>query len=52
MADFNERLEYQVGGSCRVSAIRAQISETLKQFPTIKDVIILINGRKEDVLQP
>jgi hypothetical protein len=52
MADFNERLEYQVGGSCRVSAIRAQISETLKQFPTIKDVIISINGRKEDILQP
>ena len=50
--DFNEQLEFQVGGSCRVSAIRAQITQTLKQFSTIKDVIISINGRKEDILQP
>lgn len=50
--DFNERLEFQVGGSCRVSAIRAQITETLKQFSTIKNVVISINGRTEDILQP
>ena len=50
--DFNEQLEYQVGGSCRVSAIRAQITQTLEQFPTIKNVIISINGRTEDILQP
>lgn len=50
--DFDETLEKAVGGSCRVSAIRAQITETLKQFPTIKSVIISINGRTEDVLQP
>ena len=52
MVEFNEQLEFQVGGSCRVAAIRAQISETLKQFPTVDDVIISINGRTEDVLQP
>ncbi len=51
-ADFNEQLEYQVGGSCKVSAIRAQITETLKQFSTIKSVEISINGRTEDILQP
>lgn len=50
--DFNDALEFQVGGSCRVSAIRAQITETLKQFPTVKSVIISINGRTEDILQP
>jgi len=50
--DFDEQLEFQVGGSCRVSAIRAQITETLKQFPTVKEVIISINGRIEDILQP
>ncbi|MCX8016115.1 MAG: GerMN domain-containing protein [Patescibacteria group bacterium] len=50
--DFNEQLEFQVGGSCRVAAIRAQISETLKQFESIKNVIISINGRTEDILQP
>ncbi|MFH1456602.1 MAG: GerMN domain-containing protein [Patescibacteria group bacterium] len=51
-ADFDNQLEYQVGGSCRVIAIRSQITETLKQFETIKDVVISINGRTEDILQP
>jgi len=50
--EFDEQLEFQVGGSCRVAAIRAQISETLKQFPTVEEVIISINGRTEDILQP
>ena len=50
--DFDEQLEFQVGGSCRVSAIKAEITQTLKQFPTIKDVLISINGRTEDILQP
>lgn len=51
-ADFDEQLEFQVGGSCRVSAIRAQIEQTLKQFSTVKNVVISINGRTEDILQP
>jgi len=51
-ADFDEQLEYRVGGSCRVSAIRAQITETLKQFSTVNEVIVSINGRTEDILQP
>lgn len=50
--DFDEQLEFQVGGSCRVAAIRAQITETLKQFPTVNEVIISISGRTEDILQP
>jgi hypothetical protein len=50
--DFDEQLEFQVGGSCRVAAIRAEITETLKQFPTIESVIISINNRTEDILQP
>lgn len=50
--NFDEQLEFQVGGSCRVATIRAEITQTLKQFPTIKDVIISINGRTEDILQP
>jgi len=50
--DFDEQLEFQVGGSCRVAAIRAQITETLKQLPTVDSVIISINGRTEDILQP
>lgn len=50
--DFDEQLEFQLGGSCRVAAIRAQITDTLKQFPTVSSVIISINGRTEDILQP
>ncbi len=50
--DFSSELEDQVGGSCRVTAIRAQITETLKQFPTVNRVTISINGRSEDILQP
>jgi spore germination protein GerM len=52
MIDFDERLEFQVGGSCRVAAISAQIRETLKQFSQVKEVIISINDRTEDILQP
>lgn len=51
-ADFNEGLDANVAGSCRVGSIRAQIEDTLKQFPTVKTVVISIHGRTEDVLQP
>jgi len=50
--DFDEQMEFQTGGSCRVAAIWAQITETLKQFPTIDSVEVSINGRTEDILQP
>lgn len=50
--DFDEQLEFQVGGSCRVTAIRAQITQTLKQFSTVQNVIISLDGRTEDILQP
>lgn len=51
-ADFNEALQQGVAGSCRVMAIRSQIENTLKQFDSVKEVIISINGRSEDILQP
>jgi spore germination protein GerM len=51
-ADFSPELDRQVGGSCRVQAIRAQIENTLLEFPTVNDVVISINGRTEDILQP
>lgn len=50
--DFNEALQEGVAGSCRVSAIRAQITETLKQFSSVKNVVISIEGRIDDILQP
>ena len=50
--DFDITLEKNVGGSCRVTAIRNQITQTLLQFNTVKSVVISINGRTEDILQP
>jgi len=50
--DFNNALQESVGGSCRVSAIRSQIENTLRQFPTVKNVVISINGKTADILQP
>ncbi|MGI6423013.1 MAG: GerMN domain-containing protein [Candidatus Dojkabacteria bacterium] len=50
--DFSKELEEGVGGSCRVSSIRSQIKATLLQFDSSKEVIISIEGRTEDILQP
>lgn len=50
--DFSAALEREVGGSCRTRAIGAQIVETLKQFPDIREVVLSIDGRTEDILQP
>jgi spore germination protein GerM len=50
--DFNNKLQEQVGGSCRVNGIRSQIEETLKQFPTVDSVIISIEGETDLILQP
>lgn len=50
--DFNEQLDKDVAGSCKVTAIRSQITNTLLQFEEIKGVIISVNGRTEDILQP
>ena len=50
--DFDGQIESQLGGSARVGAILAQITETLKQFPTANEVIISVNSRIDDVLQP
>lgn len=51
-ADFSTELDRNVGGACRVTAIRRQITDTLTQFPTVKSVVISINGETETILQP
>ena len=50
--DFTAELNKDVAGSCRVLAIRSQIEKTILQFSTIESVIISIEGRTEDILQP
>lgn len=51
-ADFDDRLERGVAGSCRVESIRAQIGATLRQFPEVRDIVISVEGRIDDALQP
>jgi len=51
-ADFDSKLGEGVGGACRTAAIRAQITQTLKQFPAVKSVVISIDGKTEGILQP
>lgn len=48
--DFNLALEG--GGSCRVAAIRSQIANTLRQFPSVSEVVISVNGNSAEALQP
>lgn len=50
-ADFSQELN-RIAGSCAVTAVRAQIENTLTQFDEIDSVVILVEGREEDVLQP
>lgn len=52
LIDFSEELGRNAAGSCRATAIRTQITETLKQFTTVNEVVISINGRTKDILQP
>ncbi|MFW0862586.1 MAG: GerMN domain-containing protein [Candidatus Komeilibacteria bacterium] len=49
--DFNSVLN-EGGGSCMMAARRAQIVETLMQFPDIEQVIISVDGNVEEALQP
>ncbi len=50
--DFDEQLQKEVGGSCQTEAIRAQITNTVKEFDFVDDVVISVNGQTEGILQP
>lgn len=50
-ADFDATLD-RAAGSCRVTAIRAQIEETLVQLPEVGEVVISVEGDVETALQP
>ncbi len=50
--DFSSELDAGVAGSCRVTAIRSEIESTLKQFSTVQSVVISIDGKTDDILQP
>ncbi|MFH1444150.1 MAG: GerMN domain-containing protein [Candidatus Peregrinibacteria bacterium] len=53
MVTFTQALLKGTAGSCRVQAIRSQIERTLKQFSSVNDVTITVEGiPDEEVLQP
>jgi len=50
---FNESFQNGLAGACKVTAVRAQIEATLKQFASVKEVVIKVEGvADEEVLQP
>ena len=50
-ANFSQELRAYGGGSARVQMIRQQVERTLKQFPTVRSVVIQIEG-DSNALQP
>ncbi len=52
IADFSKNLDEVVAGSAWVTTIRTQIEQTLLQFDTVEEVVIMIEGESEDILQP
>lgn len=48
-ADFSKELYSYGGGSCRVEAIGSAIENTLKQFPQVEKVVILVEGREAEI---
>jgi hypothetical protein len=51
-ANFSKEMRAYGGGSARVQSIREQITRTLLQFSTIREVRIAIEGQTQSVLQP
>jgi hypothetical protein len=51
-ANFSQELKAYGGGSTRVLLIREQITRTLKEFPTVQEVVIAVEGQTEGVLEP
>lgn len=47
--DLSRELTKDVEGTCRAAAIRAEISTTLRQFPAVKDVVITVEGKTNEV---
>jgi hypothetical protein len=48
-ADFSKELYSYGGGSCFTQAIETSIVNTLKQFPEVEKVVILVEGKKAQI---
>lgn len=42
----------EISGSCAVGSLRAQLTETFKQFQGVSKVAITVLGQSEEILQP
>jgi hypothetical protein len=51
-ANFSQEMQAYGGGSARVDMIRQQITQTLRQFPSVQEVRIAVEGEIETALQP
>jgi hypothetical protein len=49
--DFNSKFS-EVGGSCKVIAIRSQIEKTIDDLPGLNGAVISVNGKTEGILEP
>jgi len=52
LIDFDRKFTEDVAGSCQVEAIRAQITQTLIQFPSVNSVVITVAGEVSEAFQP
>ncbi|MFA6270078.1 MAG: GerMN domain-containing protein [Candidatus Paceibacterota bacterium] len=50
--DFSSRLNEGVAGSCKVTAIKSQIENTLNNLPDIDSIVISVNGETQGILEP
>jgi len=50
--DLDRTVEADLAGSCQVEAVRAQVERTLRQFSTVRQVRITVEGREWTALQP
>ncbi len=48
--DFSKAVES--GGSCRMESIRVQLEKTLRQFETVREIVITTEGEENAALQP
>ena len=51
-ANFSKELAAYGGGSLRVRLIREHIARTPRQFSTVREVRIAVEGQTESVLEP
>ena len=52
LANFSPEMRAYGGGSERATMIRTQIETTLRQFPSVREVVIAVDGQTEGVLEP